>query len=158
MTVIRALAGLVCVLLLAPSAASAVTIDQIVALSKAGVSDAVIVALIGRDHSVFTLEPAQLAELQQAGVTEPVTVAMLENGGAREPLADTVPAQPGVVVYAVPAQTRRPHGVVAPPAVRAAQAVSSTRGIFFANPSTGIFFPPPAAADCPTPAARPHRQ
>src|SRR5262245_47563461 len=45
-------AALFVVLTLAPAAASAVTVDQIVALSKAGISEPIILALIERDKTV----------------------------------------------------------------------------------------------------------
>lgn len=174
MSVRRGVLGLLCCVLLAPAAASAVTIDQIVAMSKAGVSDAVIVALIERDKTVFTLDPAQLVELQQAGVTEAVTVAMIRSDGVREqppnvstPEQPTValPEQPAVVTYAVPyavpVRVRRSRVLVAAPAAPTAlvpPTVTSARGIFFTQPATGIFFQPPAGANCQPPAASPHRR
>jgi hypothetical protein len=69
-------------LLMAPTAAFAVTVDQIVALSRAGMSKTVILALIDRDKTVFSLEPDQLLELQHDGVSEPVILAMLKSGRA----------------------------------------------------------------------------
>ena len=45
---------------LAPVSASAVTVDQIVAMSKAGVSEAVILALLDRDGTVLTIDPELL--------------------------------------------------------------------------------------------------
>jgi hypothetical protein len=164
------LVGLLCLFLLVPAAASAVTIDQIIAMSRAGVSDAAIVALIERDRTVFALDAAQLVELQQAGVAEAVTVAMIRNDGTREQPNAVAPAgpppeQPAVVTYAVPyvvpVPARRSRVVVGvPPSVSVAQppvaqAATSARGIFFTQPSTGIFFQPPAA-NCQTPAASPH--
>jgi hypothetical protein len=71
--------GLIVVL---PGTVSAVTVDQIVALSKAGVAESVILALIDRDKTVFTIEPEQLVKLQQEGAGESVIVAMLRSGRA----------------------------------------------------------------------------
>ena len=65
-----------------PRAALAVSIDQIVALTKAGVSEPIILALIDRDKTVFTIEPEQLVKLQRDGVTETVILAMLKSGRA----------------------------------------------------------------------------
>jgi hypothetical protein len=78
----RALPTTVLVLLLAltPALASAVTVDQIVALSKAGVSEAIILALIDRDKTVFTIDPERLVALQRDGLTENIIVAMLKSG------------------------------------------------------------------------------
>jgi hypothetical protein len=69
-------------LALLPAVASAVTVDQIVALSKAGVSEAIILALIERDKTLLTIEPDQIVALQRDGVSEKVIVAMLKSGRA----------------------------------------------------------------------------
>ena len=68
--------------LLAPRAASAVTIDQVVALAKSGVTDVVILALIDRDRTVFAIEPEQIVTLQREGLSEKVILAMLKSGRA----------------------------------------------------------------------------
>lgn len=65
---------------LAPSVVSAVTVEQIVQLSRAGVTETVILALIDRDKTIFTLEPEQLVTLKAQGVSEPVILAMLKSG------------------------------------------------------------------------------
>jgi hypothetical protein len=195
MRIARTLAILLGLLTLVPAAARAVTIDQIVAMSRAGVSDAVIIATIEHDRSVFTLDPAQLVELQKAGVTDTVAVAMIKSGEAREqtsvatpapaPQAEAAPAPPAeaappeapmaapepsvVVVYAVPyVVPRHAHQsrvvvaapvVAAPVAVHPVQAAAApARGMFFTQPSTGIFFQPPADANCPLPPKSPHRR
>jgi hypothetical protein len=67
---------------LAATTAFAVTVDQIVALSKAGVSDAVILALLDRDGSVLTIQPEQLIALKRAGLSDALLTAMLKNGRA----------------------------------------------------------------------------
>jgi hypothetical protein len=65
---------------LAPAAASAVTVDQVVELSKAGVSDAVILALLDRDRTVLTIDPEQIVTLHRDGLSDRVIVAMLKSG------------------------------------------------------------------------------
>jgi hypothetical protein len=65
---------------LAPSVASAVTVDQIVELSRSGVTETVILALIDRDRTIFALEPEQLVTLKAQGVSEVVILAMLKSG------------------------------------------------------------------------------
>jgi len=72
-------AAVVCALF-APSTASAVTVDEIVAMARGGVTDAVILALIDRDKTIFSLEPDQLVALSSQGVSEPVILAMLKSG------------------------------------------------------------------------------
>jgi len=71
---------LVLLIALAPSVASAVTVDQIVALSKAGVSEPIILALIDRDKTVLTIDPEQLVALKRDGLSENVILAMLKSG------------------------------------------------------------------------------
>jgi hypothetical protein len=77
----RALAGIIAgTAILLPVAVSAVTVDQIVALSKKGVSEAVILALLERDRTVLTIEPEQLAALKREGLSDTLILAMLKNG------------------------------------------------------------------------------
>ena len=68
--------------ILAPRAASAITIDQVVALARSGVTDTVILALIDRDRTVFAIEPEQIVPLQRDGLSEKVILAMLKSGRA----------------------------------------------------------------------------
>jgi hypothetical protein len=66
----RALLLLTAVLSVPPTA-SAVTLDEVVALSKSGVSDAVILALIDhRDRTIFSIAPDQILTLQGDGLSE----------------------------------------------------------------------------------------
>ena len=65
---------------LTPRAALAITVDQVVALAKAGVTDTVILALIDRDRTVFAIEPEQIVSLQRDGLSEKVILAMLRSG------------------------------------------------------------------------------
>lgn len=81
------------VLAFAPATASAVTLDDIVALSRAGVAEPVLLALIDRDQSVFAIEPAQLVALKGAGVSETVILAMLKSGRQPPPEAPAAPVQ-----------------------------------------------------------------
>ena len=74
--------GCAAALLLVPRAASAITIDQVVALVKSGVTDTVILALIDRDRTVFAIEPERIVALQRDGLSERVILAMLKSGRA----------------------------------------------------------------------------
>jgi len=65
---------------LTPSAASAVTLDEVTALARAGVTDTIILALIDRDKTVFTIEPGQIVKLQRDGLSEAVILALLKSG------------------------------------------------------------------------------
>jgi hypothetical protein len=78
---------------LIPSTASAITVDQVVALAKSGVTDTVILALIDRDRTVFAIEPEQIVSLQRDGLSEQVILAMLKSGrdeGEQAARADSV--------------------------------------------------------------------
>ena len=87
-----ALLILALVLFFVPGSASAATVEEIIALTNAGVSEAVLLALVERDQSVFALAPPQIVALKQAGVSEAVVLAMLRSGRQRLPeSAPTVP-------------------------------------------------------------------
>ena len=78
-----------------PAHASALTLDQVIGLARAGVTDAIILALIDRDRTIFAIEPEQIVTLQRDGISEPVILAMLKSGreegdaAARADAADT---------------------------------------------------------------------
>jgi len=74
------LAGALALGVLMPAAASAVTVDEILSLSRAGVTDAIILALIDRDKTVFAIEPDQIVKLRRDGLSEAVVLAMLKSG------------------------------------------------------------------------------
>ena len=74
------LAGVLALGVLLPSAASAVTLDEVLGMARAGVTDAIILALIDRDKTVFAIEPDQIVTLQRDGVSEAVILAMLKSG------------------------------------------------------------------------------
>jgi hypothetical protein len=61
---------------------SAITLDQVVGLAKSGVTDAVILALLDRDKTIFAIEPEQIVKLQRDGLSETVILALLKSGRA----------------------------------------------------------------------------
>src|SRR5262245_51834169 len=75
--VFLAVCGLACV---AAAPVSAISVEQIVALSKAGVSEAVILALMDRDQTILTIDPEQVVALKRQGLSDKLIVAMLQNG------------------------------------------------------------------------------
>jgi hypothetical protein len=88
---------LLAVLALAAGRAEAVTIRDVIELSKAGLSDQVLLALIEVDRSVFTIDTPTVRQLKDAGVSEAVIVAMIRSGRtprAEEPAPARVPAAP----------------------------------------------------------------
>jgi hypothetical protein len=96
------------VLLLTPGRADAVTLKEIIDLTRAGVSEEVLLALIEIDQRVFPIDPATLNELKRAGVSERVMVAIVKSGRTPAPAPDPVmmvpppdavpPPEPQVVV------------------------------------------------------------
>jgi len=86
----RTVFTLMAVVVLAAGRAEAVTIRDVIELSKAGLSEQVLLALIEVDRSVFAIDTATLKQLKEAGVTDPVIVAMIKSGRPRIP--DPVPA------------------------------------------------------------------
>ncbi|MDE3155780.1 MAG: hypothetical protein KGN76_11795 [Acidobacteriota bacterium] len=72
--------------------ARAVTLRDLVALSQAGLSDAVLIALIQTDQTIYGVTPRQILTLKADGVSDPVILALIRNGRQ-----DGVPpAQPSV--------------------------------------------------------------
>lgn len=103
-----------------------VTVDQVIAMRKAGVSDAVILALIERDRPIFLIDGAQIVQLRTQGVSEPLLLTMLATGYYWQQAA--------------------PCGLG--PIAAAPQAPTSTRGIFFTRPTRGMFFTQPPSRGC----------
>lgn len=159
MRTVRALPAVLLLVLLLPATAAAapvdraITVDQIAALSQTGVSDAVIIAMIERDQPIFTIDPAEVVRLQQDGLSEQLIVAMLASGTRRSQESPPAPT-PQTFVLPVPVVPYVIAVPVAPtPCLIMAAPISpsgpSTRGIFFSQPTAGIFFNPPAVKSSP---------
>ncbi len=75
----------VCVLLLTASvtAQEILTNDAVMAMKKAGLSDAVILAKIRSSQSKFDVSTKALVDLKQAGLSDPIIEAMLGHAGPR---------------------------------------------------------------------------
>jgi hypothetical protein len=102
---------------LLPAPATALTVRDVVELTRAGLGDEILLALIDVDPSVFPIDTATLKKLKDAGVSERVILAMVRS--ARLP----VPApEPIAVAVAEPAPAPQPQVVVIehhePPQVR----------------------------------------
>jgi hypothetical protein len=82
--------------------AEALNIRDIIELSKAGLSDQVLIALIEVDRGVFSVDTDTLKKLKNEGVSDPVIVAMIRSGRmpapavepAAAPVQNTDPASP----------------------------------------------------------------
>ena len=84
-----------------PLSASALTVRDVVELTRAGLGEDVILALIEVAPSVFPVDTATLKMLRQAGVSQRVIVAMVRSGRTQPP-ASSEPAAP-VVIEEAPA-------------------------------------------------------
>jgi hypothetical protein len=89
------------------SRADAVTIRDLIELSKAGLSDQVLVALIEIDRTVYTLDAATLKQLKDAGVSDAVVIALIRSGRTESVVAGPEPA-----VEPPPAPDPQPQVVV----------------------------------------------
>src|SRR5258708_16272629 len=67
------------VMAVAAGRAQAVTIRDVIELSKAGLSDPVLLALIEVDRGVFPIDTATMKQLKEGGVSEAVIVAMIRS-------------------------------------------------------------------------------
>jgi hypothetical protein len=81
---------LVALLALWPVRAQALTVRDIVELSRAGLGDDVLLALIEVDPSVFPIDAATLKALRAAGVSDRVIVAMVRSSRTPPPPLDPV--------------------------------------------------------------------
>ena len=70
--------------------AEALTIRDVIELTRAGVGDDVLLALIEVDRGVYAIDTETLKRLKAAGVSERVMVALVRSG--REILAEQMPA------------------------------------------------------------------
>jgi hypothetical protein len=68
--------------LLVPASASALTLRDLVELSRAGLGDEVLLALIDVDRPVFSIDAETLKSLKAAGLSERVLVAVVRSGRA----------------------------------------------------------------------------
>ena len=84
------------------SRAEAVSIRDLIELSKAGLGDDVLIALIEVDQLVFTVDTETLKSLKAAGVSDNVIVALIRSGRSTKPEPATAPVpeprKPEVIV------------------------------------------------------------
>jgi hypothetical protein len=82
--------ALVASLALTAGRAEALSVRDVIELSKAGLGEEVLLALIEVDPSIFAIDAPTLKQLKAAGVSERVIVAMIKSG--RTPRPDPVAA------------------------------------------------------------------
>jgi len=86
--------GAVCLVIglaLFPAHADAITLREVVELTKAGVGEEVLLALIEIDQRVFPVDPATIRALKEAGVSEKVIVAIVRSGRTPAPPPEVEP-------------------------------------------------------------------
>ena len=104
-----ALAALIAVGISAvPARADAITVREVIQLTRAGLGEEVLLALIEIDQRVFPIDPETLRMLKDAGVSEKVIVAMVKSGRTPPPAALT----PDPVTFTAPPPAPEPQVVV----------------------------------------------
>lgn len=88
LSLVGRLVMVVAVLIASAVRAEAITLREIVELTKAGLSEEVLLALIEVDQRVFSIDSETLKSLQDAGVSPRVIVAIVKSG--RMPAAEPV--------------------------------------------------------------------
>jgi hypothetical protein len=81
-------------LTVAAGRAEAITVRDIIELSKAGLGEPVLLALIEVDRSIFAIDTATLKQLRAEGVSDTVIVAMIRSGRPVPPPPAPVPVAP----------------------------------------------------------------
>jgi hypothetical protein len=98
---------LVFAVLALPAVADAITIRDIIALTKAGLPDEVLTAVIEADRTIFTLDAEQILELRKAGVSDAVLLKMVRSRREFEPAPAPLPQE-----SALPPQEVAPQVVI----------------------------------------------
>jgi hypothetical protein len=76
--------------------AQAITLTEIMELTRAGLNDEILLALIEVDQRVFAIDPGTLKTLKDAGVSPRVIVAIVKSGRTPQPRPDPIPTIPPI--------------------------------------------------------------
>jgi hypothetical protein len=90
LSVLARLALMVAVLGVLAARVEAITLAEIVELTRAGLGEEVLLALIEVDQRVFAIDPDTLKTLKDAGVSPRVIVAIVKSGRTPAPQSDPV--------------------------------------------------------------------
>jgi hypothetical protein len=85
---------LVPLLSLLPARADALTVRDILELTRAGLGDEILLTLIDVDRSVFPIDTATLKRLKDAGVSERVILAMIRSARMPAPVPESIAVEP----------------------------------------------------------------
>jgi len=91
------------------TAAEALTVRDVIDLTRAGLGEDVLLALIEVDHGVYAIDPATLKTLKDAGVSDKVIVALVRSGRDR---ASQDPPPPPVYEPVEPPPAPEPQVIV----------------------------------------------
>lgn len=139
-------------LALCPVRADAVTLRELIDLTKAGVGEEVLLALIEIDQRVFPIDPATIRALKDAGVSDKVIVAIVKSGRTPAPPSDVEPLvvapdppPPQVVVVERERPVVREVGVPVPvyiavPVDRRSKAVDDVRDDRSRKPAEPVYW------------------
>jgi hypothetical protein len=101
---------------LRPFRADAITVRDVLELSRAGLGEETLLALIEVDPSVFPIDTATLKSLKDAGVSERVIVAMVRSARTYSvaaadtgPMPDAIPQAPEPQVVVIDHQDSAPQ-------------------------------------------------
>ncbi|HTW66081.1 MAG TPA: hypothetical protein VME17_15750 [Bryobacteraceae bacterium] len=106
-------------------------VDQVIQLTKAGMSESLIIKFLQKDGKTLTLTAADLLKLKQGGVSEKVMAVMIDP--TSNPAAAVPPAAEAIAPPPVPPPVAEP---VSPPPASAPVAAPATVGSR-SGPSTG---------------------
>lgn len=109
----------------APARAESLSVRDLIELSRGGLGDEVLLALIEVDRSIFPIDPATLKSLKEAGLSERVIVALVKSGRERPaPDASALPVGPSQteppppqVVVIEPRQASEPREAAVQPVI-----------------------------------------
>jgi len=126
-------------LALLPTAASALTLQEVVTLSKAGVSEDVLMAIIDRDHTIYAIDANQLIALKRDGVSEKIVIALLKSGRQEPPPTQTASADVTSYVPTGPTLVMVGHGPERPNTYHSFDRLDLVGSPVFFYPTPGPF-------------------
>ena len=95
----------------APAAGSTMTLEEVMTLAKAGVSDEIIITKIRKAGRAFDLTAEEILELKRSGISDAVVQSLMDPSKPYTP----PPAPPPPAVTAVPAPAEKPAPAVEVP-------------------------------------------